>query len=766
MFQSARRHAHLSKGIIMIIRYWNLFFACFFVFLSCPVLAATYDTVSYFSPKKGYLHYTKPDIALQFARFPTITPVLLHSVSVTLMGKAGQALLHFYGEEGGSSVPLLKQELLAPIPIIKTRVGVETITVTLPESLRLSGSQFFIGVDNLPEGMYLATDRFRRKPRCISGDSRYYYQVMQFSDGRFEYGEFAYAVSVVTEPLMISSPVYQMDTTVFPQGAVLTKEEYRNICVADINSDGYDDILANGRFYANYHGVFTEEHIFGNALGKEMRSITIDFNNDGRVDILTFPSEQDTLGCIMYGNTIKGFVPQRLNVAGLRTITSLSVADVNSDGFADIFIGQYSPAKGIRSKILLNSHGETLVDNPASSHIPPLNYSRGSFLADLDADGKVELFVAGSGHQANYFSSIGKTSGLQLQTSPVEGDINLGRNGIGGMPSDVDADGDQDVVFTTRSLASDVSSLKTMEAVHSLTGLSGTQSGRNFLPYVERASGGVCADVNNDGIMDIFLPTACICNSARLYLGGKDGFTEVTESYGLSGIKDARDAVFFDADNNGTLDLVVFSEGRLQFYRNTGTGSGGYIRLSLHDRLQSGHAGAQVITYVSGDRQRKILVSGRGILMQDPSSVVIGMGDDKQIDSVIVIWNTPEQTTERFGPYIVNSSHSLERGQGTASSAGGSSGCIVSDASAYPNPFTTATEIGFTLSQASPVSVIIYSFGGSQFTELYSGMLDSGSHTFSWDGNDKSGSPASTGLYMYKIKTDGCEISGQMRLQR
>lgn len=733
--------------------------------MAYPVLAEKKDTVSYFSPKKGYFHYTRTDIVSQFARFPIKSSVLLHSVTVTLTGKTGKGLIHFYGNEGGASLPILKQELIESIPIEKTKDGVQSITITLKDPLQYKQSQFFIGVDNLTDSVYLVTDRFHRKPKCTSNDSKYYYQVIQLRSGKFEYGDFAYSIQAVTEPLPSSTPVFQLDTAVFTPNTVATKEDYRNICVSDLNGDGYDDILANGRLYSNHNGTFTDETVLKKLPEKESRSITIDFNNDGRLDILSFPQEGDSLGSILYMNTTKGFIPQRFNISNLRTITSLSAADVNSDGFVDVFVGQYNEKEGIRSKILLNSNGEMFRDNSSTAQMPSLNYSRGSFLADLDADGKIELFVAGAKQQSNYLGTIETFSGLQVRSSLHDESLQLGIKGIGGMPSDINGNSEQNIVFTNTNASSDVKSTKGIEALHSIKKSADRPSENTFLPYLERASGGVCADINNDGLTDIFLPTTCSCNSARLYLGAKDGFTDVTEEYGLTGIRDARDGVFFDADNNGTLDLVVFSGENLRFYRNTGNGGGGYVHLALKDRVRSGNVGAQIISYSSGEKQRKFLVSGRGMLMQDPTSVVIGMGDNKQIDSVIVIWNTPDKTTERFGPYNKDANYTLEKGLGTPTSTTASSQCIT-DATAFPNPFSTQTEIHFMLSKASSVSVTIYSFGGVQLAELHNGMMESGAHSIVWNGTDKLGSPATTGLYLYKIKTDGCEVFGQMHLQR
>lgn len=274
----------------------QLCFVLLFISLTDTVKAEKLDTVSYFNPTKGYFHYTKPDIISQFARFPIPYPIYLHQVTVKLIGKRGKGFLHIYGNEGGSSIPLLRQEILEPIPLEKTKEGVQELTIQLSKKILLKQNQFFIGIDGLTDGVYVVTDRLQRKPQCISNDSRYYYQVLQREGGRYEYGDFAYSVGIVTEPAPGLTTVYQQDTTVFKPATLITKEEYRNISVADINGDGYLDIIANGKLFTNKNGYFLDDNTQKNLPTKEARTITIDFNNDGRMDILSFPNEKDTLG--------------------------------------------------------------------------------------------------------------------------------------------------------------------------------------------------------------------------------------------------------------------------------------------------------------------------------------------------------------------------------------------------------------------------------------------------------------------------------------
>jgi hypothetical protein len=81
-------------------------------------------------------------------------------------------------------------------------------------------------------------------------------------------------------------------------------------------------------------------------------------------------------------------------------------------------------------------------------------------------------------------------------------------------------------------------------------------SGLDLLPDME-ASGGVAADVDGDGLPDLFLSNhVSPCRILKNLGGGK--FQDVTELWGLAGLSGPfTSAVFFDADRDGRVDLFV-----------------------------------------------------------------------------------------------------------------------------------------------------------------------------------------------------------------
>jgi hypothetical protein len=72
---------------------------------------------------------------------------------------------------------------------------------------------------------------------------------------------------------------------------------------------------------------------------------------------------------------------------------------------------------------------------------------------------------------------------------------------------------------------------------------------------------------------------------------------------------------------------------------------------------------------------------------------------------------------------------------------------------AYPNPFNPATKIQVDLMSTQKVSLVVYDVTGRQVKTLYNGILEAGSKTLTWNGQDDNGRIVSSGIYFYQLKT-------------
>ncbi|MGE5692946.1 MAG: FlgD immunoglobulin-like domain containing protein [Candidatus Zixiibacteriota bacterium] len=72
----------------------------------------------------------------------------------------------------------------------------------------------------------------------------------------------------------------------------------------------------------------------------------------------------------------------------------------------------------------------------------------------------------------------------------------------------------------------------------------------------------------------------------------------------------------------------------------------------------------------------------------------------------------------------------------------------------YPNPFNPTTLIQFRLEKPEKVNLEIFNILGQKVRTVVPGEeLAAGPYTFLWDGRDNRGSPVSSGVYFYKLKT-------------
>ena len=73
----------------------------------------------------------------------------------------------------------------------------------------------------------------------------------------------------------------------------------------------------------------------------------------------------------------------------------------------------------------------------------------------------------------------------------------------------------------------------------------------------------------------------------------------------------------------------------------------------------------------------------------------------------------------------------------------------------YPNPFNPTTEIPLALPTAARVSLRVYNVLGQEVRTLVDGQMDAGFHTVTWDGRSSSGGSVSSGVYFYRVETEG-----------
>ncbi|MEA2096075.1 MAG: FlgD immunoglobulin-like domain containing protein [Candidatus Cloacimonadota bacterium] len=85
----------------------------------------------------------------------------------------------------------------------------------------------------------------------------------------------------------------------------------------------------------------------------------------------------------------------------------------------------------------------------------------------------------------------------------------------------------------------------------------------------------------------------------------------------------------------------------------------------------------------------------------------------------------------------------------------------------YPNPFNPATTISFDVTQTSSfVTLEIYNMKGQKVKQLVNEQLSAGQYSVTWNGNDDSDNPVSSGIYFYKLRAGKYTSTKKMILMK
>jgi enediyne biosynthesis protein E4 len=307
----------------------------------------------------------------------------------------------------------------------------------------------------------------------------------------------------------------------------------------------------------------------------------IDYNNDGYEDLyITGGMNND----ILYKNNRNGTFTDVFESSGLiltkKYVTQgVSGADVNRDGFVDLFVTTITSRekKSVIPReinlLFLNNGNGTFRDATKEYRLDQLfSFSTGGSFGDFNADGWPDLYVG------NYFNEYeGKLSVINDNTvvganqiakgylllnekgkkfRDVYADYGLDYRGFGfgGVFTDFDNDGDQDLFVnhdfgykrTPDLLLENRYPKKTFRDVAKEKGMD----------LKINSMGTAVGDYNNDGLMDYFM-TNIRFNYFMVNQGMGKGFVNKAKELGMDFFAISWGANFADFDQDGDVDLFV-----------------------------------------------------------------------------------------------------------------------------------------------------------------------------------------------------------------
>ncbi len=419
----------------------------------------------------------------------------------------------------------------------------------------------------------------------------------------------------------------------------------------DYNNDGWDDltfVIPNDfvRFYRNLNGQFEYDNISLPALGDIRSLIWCDIDNDGQIDIVAAYKD---LGLKIFRNT-GGF--QFFDVTAALGITTIvqdaycaSVADINLDGYLDIYVSAYSLTNGNR---LFLSDGNGMYTDETVSLGFDTGY-RTTFITvfyDYNRDGSIDIHVANDRYVHDDELFMGNTTSGYTDYALSLGLINPG-NPMTLSIADYNNDGYEDAFLSDFGNDLFFSGVSTEQRVYrNNSGLNSTLVTSDLgLETNSFAWGGLWVDYNNDQYEDLYIATGELVSYhpitiSRFFENGQgDTLIDVSDSINGNTFYHSYSPIKGDFDRNGFYDIAITNENSYPtLLMNAGNGNN-YIKVTLEGTESNRDAiGAIIELYNNGTKQTKTVFGAIGICSQYSQHQIIGLGGSAQADSLVITY--------------------------------------------------------------------------------------------------------------------------------
>lgn len=361
-----------------------------------------------------------------------------------------------------------------------------------------------------------------------------------------------------------------------------------------------DDPLMGVRLYRQDNGHFTDvtvqAGISGSGLTYGLGIGISDLNDDGWPDF--YVSNDYAVPDYLYINqkdgTFKDKLGQKLGHTSHFSMGN-DIADINNDGFQDIITLDMLPEDNHRQKLLL----------------APDNYDKFNLNVRSGFHYQYMRNMLHLNNGEGSFSEIGQLAGISNTDWSWSA-----------LLADYNNDGWKDL-FVTNGYFRDYTNLDFINYMEDYMQSKGRLLRQDVLDIVEK------------------MPSSNLTN--YLFINRGDGaFTNKTENYGLDQPANSNGAAYADLDNDGDLDLVVNNINAPAFlYRNDSEKSGRhYLQLKLQgEKGNTQGIGAKVTLYQSNTSQSIEQMPSRGYLSSVSTTLHFGLGENIEIDSLVIRWN-------------------------------------------------------------------------------------------------------------------------------
>jgi hypothetical protein len=358
--------------------------------------------------------------------------------------------------------------------------------------------------------------------------------------------------SMAILPFMLSAQIAFIDqTSLLPTSTTFHSGNSLGVC--DMNNDGKDDIVranGNSQMFIDYqqlpNATFTEAN-FPNTFGSPWGMCVGDFDNNGFNDVFWGPNGQGrVLSADATGSSYTTTDVTTLTGAGSVFTQGCNFADINNDGKLDLFVCHDSGmshiyvGNGNATGWIFDQSLMPLASNPSSDNSG--NYA--SIFTDINADGLIDMMITHC------------RQGVTSATDPRRIDQVFINNGNGTYTQDV-------------------------------TNWTNLRDG-------EQGWSTAWGDIDNDGDMDAFVLNQTV-NAKMMINNGSGVFTDIMSTSGIANPTSwfGENATFHDFDNDGFVDLMLSGD-KHYIYHNNGNSTFSVLSpdpfTAIYNKQIRGHA--------------------------------------------------------------------------------------------------------------------------------------------------------------------------------
>jgi hypothetical protein len=486
---------------------------------------------------------------------------------------------------------------------------------------------------------------------------------------------------ILTTSLFLLASVLAGRTQTFNKittGPVVTDVDESVGCAwVDYDDDGFLDLFvtnfggnsANRLYHNNGNGTFTRFN--AGAPANELASTAHgcawgDYDNDGFLDLLVL--NLGTTNWFYHNNGNGTFQKMSGSQAGDIAAgppshsVSAAWADFDGDGYLDLFVANGALFTNMVDALYRNlGQGRFTNVAPASGITQALESTSGTW-ADVDGDGRLDLFVTHSGNQGNYiYRNLGDGTFQVISNGNV---LNERLNSVGSAWGDYDNDGLLDLFVVNRTLSGPLQ--RNVLYRNKGGGMFDKITAGDIVNDVGVFNSCAWIDYDNDGYLDLFVTNEGLKN--RLYHNNGDGtFTSITEGEIVTDLANSTGFCWGDYDNDGFLDLFVANGGitapQRNFLYHNNTNSNHWIKIRCVGTVSNRSAIGTIVRakafYDGADRsQMRQISGGDGWLSQNSLDVSIGFGAATNIELLHIEW--PSGIVQEFQNVAVDQTLIIE----------------------------------------------------------------------------------------------------------